>query len=405
MKMNKVLLAVGLLSAGVAFGQNQTTRTSSTTTSTSNYNSSNTNNENSRNATMGTNSSTNRPTSTTGTPYSSGSTTGSSMGTSGMSTGSYSNSSATGSYNSTGMGTGTASGSYSGSSTSGSYNSNGMGTGTSTTGSYNSNSGMGSSTTTPSTNGSYNSNSMGTGTSTTTPSTNGSYNTNSMGNGTSATTPTTTDTYNSGAATNGSTVTTNSTYSTETTARPARTNDYKNFAYGIYAGVNTTRFRGESINAENPSGRLGYQAGFFVRGGGRLFGQIGAEYFASSSNYFRPNDGQSAAAIRDQINIRYIQVPVYIGYKLTESDRGISAIRVQAGVEYANRISSTSGQFNLSDSEIKSGSFNALGQLGFDMGPFLIDLTYHHGLSNAVQITNFQGSSRRILSASVGFKF
>lgn len=301
------------------------------------------------------------------------------------------------------MNSGTSTGSYSSTTTPGMNNStSGYGTTTtpSTNGSYNSTNSMNNGTsTTPSTSGSYNSNSMNNGTSTT-PSTSGSYNTNSVGTGTSATTPTTSD-YN----TTGTSTTTNSTYSTESTARPARTKDYKNFAYGIYAGLNSTRFRGESVDTDNPSGRIGYQAGFFVRGGGRLYGQIGAEYFASSSNYFRPGDGQSAAAIRDQINIQYIQIPVYVGFKVTESDRGISAIRVQVGAEYANRISSSSGQFNLSNSEIKSGSFNALGQLGFDIGPFLIDLTYHHGLSDAVQINTFQGSSRRILSASVGFKF
>ncbi len=324
------------------------------------------------------------------------------MGTSGMSTGSYSNSSATGSNGS--MSTGT-SGSYNnGSSTSGN---SGYGSSSSTpstnSGSYNSMGTSGTSTTTPSTTGSYNSNGMGTS------STTGSYNTNSVGTGTSATTPSTTD-YNTNSNT-GTSVTTNSTYSTETTARPARTNDYKNFAYGIYVGVNTTKFKGEALDANGSAtaltGRLGYQAGFFVRGGGRLYGQIGAEYFASSSNYFTAGQGQSAASIRDQINIKYIQVPVYVGYKLTESDRGISAVRVQLGVEYANQIGSTANQFgNLNDFQVKSGTFNGLGQLGFDAGPLFLDLTYHYGFSNAIQQNaGFAGSQRRILSASLGFKF
>jgi hypothetical protein len=193
-----------------------------------------------------------------------------------------------------------------------------------------------------------------------------------------------------------------------TTTRDKKTKDYKNFVFGIYAGLNTTRFKGEDVNGDNLSGRLGYQAGFFVRGGGRLFGQLGGEYFASSSNYFRKGDGQSAQNIQDQINIQYVQIPVYIGYKLVESDRGISAVRLQVGLEYANRINSNSNSFNLSNSEIKSGTFNGLGQLGFDIGPLLIDLTYHYGFSNsieAVSTTGFAGSQRRILSASVGFKF
>lgn len=250
------------------------------------------------------------------------------------------------------------------------------------------------------------------------------------------TSPVTTDSSNAVRSTNAtsgmsdSSTTTNGTYSTNSTAtpvtttttdtysttdRPARTKatkDYKNFVFGVYAGLNSTKFKGEAIdvNGSNSSlsGRLGYQAGFFVRGGGRLYGQLGAEYFASSSDYFTAGDGQPASAIRDKINIQYVQIPVYIGYKLVQSDRGISAVRLQVGLEYANRINSKSNSFNLSNSEIKSGTFNGLGQLGFDIGPLLIDLTYHYGFSNAIDAgnsTGFASSQRRILSASVGFKF
>ncbi|MBC3786379.1 PorT family protein [Spirosoma utsteinense] len=213
---------------------------------------------------------------------------------------------------------------------------------------------------------------------------------------------------NSAATPTYGTTTTSTDYSS--TDRPARVKsdkDYKNFVFGIYAGLNSTKFKGETTNTDGDlSGRLGYQAGFFVRGGGRLYGQIGAEYFASSSNYFTAGSGQTAASIQDQINIKYVQVPVYIGYKLVESDRGISAIRLQVGLEYANQIGSDANQFgDLNDFKIKSGTFNGLGQLGFDAGPVFLDLTYHHGFSDAVSGTGFNGSQRRILSASVGFKF
>ena len=215
--------------------------------------------------------------------------------------------------------------------------------------------------------------------------------------------------------------TTTSAYGTTTPAtqesynangRPNRMQaDYKNFAYGIYAGANTTKFAGETVDPVNGNnkltGRLGYQLGFFVRGGGRLYGQIGAEYFASSSQYFTAGSGQTAASITDNINLKYIQVPVYVGFKLTESDRGISAVRVQVGVEYANRIGSNANQFgNLNNFQFKSGTFNGLGQLGLDAGPVFLDLTYHYGFSNSInQEAGFASSQRRILSASLGFKF
>ena len=275
------------------------------------------------------------------------------------------------SYSSTSTTYGTApTRSYSTTGTTGNYNST-TGT-TGTTGSYNS---------TTSTTGTYNTNG-----------TTGTYNT----NGSTGNAPITTGTYS-----------TNSYPSQTSTTSPDRKKDrpYKALTVGVYAGVNSTRFKGENVDGKNLTGRLGYQAGIFVRGGGRVYGQIGAEYFASSSNYFRPGDGQKTKAITDQIDVKYIQIPVLVGVKVLQSERGISAIRLAVGAEYANRINSNSNQFNLSNSEVKSGSFNGLGNVGFDFGPVLIDLMYHYGFSDALQVTNFQGSQRRIISASIGFKF
>lgn len=262
---------------------------------------------------------------------------------------------------------------------------------------------------------SNNSNSMNTQSNTTTDSNANSTMTNGSMSNSNMTTPNSTYSTNSAASPMAGTTTTTTTYSTtDSPERVKNTKDYKNFVFGLYAGLNSTKFQGESANMGGDlSARLGYQAGFFVRGGGRLFGQLGAEFFAMSANYFTKGDGQSIKSIQDQINIQYVQIPLYIGYKLLESDRGLSAIRLQAGLEYANGISTKSNSFNLGNPEIRSGSFNGLGQLGFDIGPLLIDLTYHYGLSAAIKnpvngnvsSTGFSGSQRRILSASIGFKF
>ncbi|QKZ14374.1 outer membrane beta-barrel protein [Spirosoma sp. KUDC1026] len=188
-----------------------------------------------------------------------------------------------------------------------------------------------------------------------------------------------------------------------------RTKDitYEDFVFGIYLGTNSTRFAGDELNVGGDlSSRVGYQAGFFARTGGRVYGQLGAEYFASSSNYYIKSY-DAGQPVQDRISIQYIQIPAYIGYKLVESDRGVSAVRLQAGVEYANRVNATSGKFQLSNAQIKSGTVNALGQLGFDLGPLLIDLTYHYGFGSAIQETKspgFAGAQRRVLSASIGVK-
>jgi hypothetical protein len=183
---------------------------------------------------------------------------------------------------------------------------------------------------------------------------------------------------------------------------------YENFVFGIYLGSNSTRFAGDERNVGGDlSSRIGYQAGFFARTGGRLYGQLGAEYFTSSSNYYISNYEPTKTPIQDRLTIQYLQVPAYIGYKLVESDRGVSAVRLQAGVEYASRVNANSGRFLLSNAEIKSSTLNGVGQLGFDLGPLLVDLTYHYGFGSAIgteKSAGFTGSQRRVLSASIGVK-
>jgi hypothetical protein len=182
----------------------------------------------------------------------------------------------------------------------------------------------------------------------------------------------------------------------------------QDFVFGIYLGFNSTRFAGDERNVGGDlSSRVGYQAGFFARSGGRLYGQMGAEFFASSSNFYVRNYEPTGTPIQDRINIQYIQIPAYIGYKLVESDRGVSAVRLQAGIEYANRVNATSGKFLLANAEIKSSTINGVGQLGFDLGPLLVDLTYHYGFGSAIgteKSAGFTGAQRRVLSASIGVK-
>jgi len=177
---------------------------------------------------------------------------------------------------------------------------------------------------------------------------------------------------------------------------------YKAFTGGFYVGANSTRYQGEKVDGKNPNGRLGYQIGAFARGGGRLYGQLGVEYFASSSNFFSPGDGTPLTEISQRIDTKWIQVPAYIGFKVAQSKRGISGIRLAVGAEYARRIGN-SNTVEINDDVIKQGTFQALGNLGFDIGPLLIDFVYHHGLNNTIQ--GFNNSQRRAVGVNVGFKF
>jgi len=184
-----------------------------------------------------------------------------------------------------------------------------------------------------------------------------------------------------------------------------RRENYKNFTFGVYAGANSSRFQGEDVDGNALSGRLGYQLGFFVRGGGRVYGQIGAEYLTSSSELFQAGDGSvnNANDIIGSVDQRYLHVPALIGVKLAQSDRGVSAVRLAVGAEYAIPLGVNNNDFKFEQGDFQAATVNGIANLGFDAGPLMLGFKYHHGFADVIQGTS--NTKRRIVSVNVGFKF
>ncbi|WP_460981356.1 hypothetical protein [Spirosoma fluminis] len=193
--------------------------------------------------------------------------------------------------------------------------------------------------------------------------------------------------------------------SVEVEQRRERRENYKNFTFGLYAGANSTRFEGEDVKGNTLAGRLGYQVGFFVRGGGRVYGQIGAEYLTSSSDFYRAGDGQvnGIKDITSNVDQQYLHIPAYIGVKLAQSERGVSAVRLQVGAEYATPLGVGNNEFNFQQSDFRAATVNGLANLGFDAGPLMIDFVYHYGFADVLKTAS--NTKRRILGVNIGFKF
>ncbi len=194
--------------------------------------------------------------------------------------------------------------------------------------------------------------------------------------------------------------------SVEIDAKKEHRENYKNFTFGVYAGANSTRFEGETPKGDKLSGRLGYQLGFFVRGGGRIYGQIGVEYLTSSSEFFQRGDStiNSPKDIIGSVDQQYLHIPALIGVKLAQSERGISAVRLAVGAEYAAPLGAVNkNNFNIQNANFKAATVNGVANLGFDAGPLMLDFRYHHGFADVVEGTT--NTKRRIVSVNVGFKF
>lgn len=191
--------------------------------------------------------------------------------------------------------------------------------------------------------------------------------------------------------------------SVEIAERKERRANYKNFAFGIYGGANSTRFEGEDVQGNKLTGRLGYQVGFFVRGGGRVYGQIGAEYLTSSSDFYQAGDGATIKDITANVDQKYLHVPAYIGVKLAQSERGVSAVRLAIGAEYAAPLGVNNNAFNFQQGDFRAATINGLANLGFDAGPLMLGFVYHYGFADVIEGTS--NTKRRILSVNVGVKF
>lgn len=199
----------------------------------------------------------------------------------------------------------------------------------------------------------------------------------------------------------------NSTYTTTTTTTD-RTNDNKRMdgkegKFGIYAGVNFSQF----VNEQKPAKtyRPGYQVGLYYRSPGTIFGQIGLEYRASSSNLIstRAGSGTTTGTIKDQltsnIDQRFLAIPVYVGTRIG----GGLGLRLQVGAELASLVGVSKNDFNLGNDDLKRTILNGLAGVGINLGPVTLDVVYNHGFVQVFDKTS--DTKRNILAANIGLRF
>lgn len=200
----------------------------------------------------------------------------------------------------------------------------------------------------------------------------------------------------------------NSTYSTSTTTtdRPAKDgkrDDGKGGKFGVYAGVNFSKFVNEPL--PDKTYRPGYQVGLYYRSPGTVFGQIGAEYRAMSSNLIRTGTGSGTTpgTITDQLTgdltQKFLAVPVYVGVRLG----GTLGFRIQAGAELAAQVAVGENNFQLGNDDLNRTILNGLGGIGINLGPVTVDAVYNHGFTNVFD--DGADTKRNILALNLGLRF
>jgi hypothetical protein len=198
------------------------------------------------------------------------------------------------------------------------------------------------------------------------------------------------------------TMTNNNTPNTTGNVNPDKANDRawgKDGKFGVYAGVNFSRFVNEPI----PDGafRAGYQVGVYGRSAGTIFGQLGVEYRTSTSNLVRNGTGQStqpAGEIRGQIDQQFVAIPAYVGVRIGSA----LGLRLQAGAELSALVRHPNNKFGINNDDIRRTILGGLLGAGINLGPLTLDAVYNYGLQNV-----FQGADtkRRLIAVNLGFRF
>jgi hypothetical protein len=226
-----------------------------------------------------------------------------------------------------------------------------------------------------------------------------------MGTGKTNSTGTTTNSMASpsyGTTTTTTTTTSNNTPTTTGDVSTGKANDRawgKDGKFGVYAGVNFSRFVNEPI----PDGafRAGYQVGIYGRSAGTIFGQLGVEYRTSTSNLVRNGTGQStqpAGEIRGQIDQQFVAIPAFVGVRIGSA----LGLRLQAGAELSALIRHPNNKFGINNDDIRRTILGGLLGAGINLGPLTLDAVYNYGLQNV-----FEGADtkRRLIAVNLGFRF
>ncbi|WP_020605081.1 outer membrane beta-barrel protein [Spirosoma spitsbergense] len=205
-----------------------------------------------------------------------------------------------------------------------------------------------------------------------------------------------------GTTTTTTTTTSNNTPSTTGDVSTGKANDRawgKDGKFGVYAGVNFSRFVNEPI----PDGafRAGYQVGIYGRSAGTIFGQLGVEYRTSTSNLVRNGTGQStqpAGEIRGQIDQQFVAIPAFVGVRIGSA----LGLRLQAGAELSALIRHPNNKFGINNDDIRRTILGGLLGAGVNLGPLTLDAVYNYGLQNV-----FEGADtkRRLIAVNLGFRF
>ncbi len=163
------------------------------------------------------------------------------------------------------------------------------------------------------------------------------------------------------------------------------------------AGIN---WSGTSSNPENgeASANVGYQFGASALFGRKLYGEIGAYYQQTTTEYTSEN----VTELNFDKKIKSVRVPLSVGFHILgdrESDVNLRAFGGASGLF----VTGVSGG-DLDKDQIESPQWGVHAGAGVDLWLFFLDLKYQWSLTDITSITDFNVGKSRTFFVNAGVR-
>lgn len=164
-------------------------------------------------------------------------------------------------------------------------------------------------------------------------------------------------------------------------------------SFGPQIGYTTTSLSSDKSEIKTDL-KSNFLFGAFLRVGGKWYLQPEINYFTSGSVFKSPNlnplDGFDPLPIEDEITMKNIQVPLYIGYTL--ADLKLAKIRAMAGPTatfvVGKEVSHVETTELINDADINDLHWGLQFGAGVDVLMFTLDVQYNIGLSKVIEDVN-----------------
>ncbi|MFD1188009.1 outer membrane beta-barrel protein [Pontibacter rugosus] len=177
--------------------------------------------------------------------------------------------------------------------------------------------------------------------------------------------------------------------------------DRSDLTLGAKVGINFYSLSNDALVVDDDTG-IATEFGIYGRIGERFFIQPELNFVNYKTHLITQN--QPRAGERDALTVRYLRVPVLVGFRTSYDGKVASRIRFMAGPSVSYIVNVADNNLGIGRSDLHNAQFALNGGAGFEVWMLRLDLLYHHYLTSLFNDNNSEGKGRAF-SISAGIEF